>query len=226
MILAHEHQEPIDEIVFVEVMYDIKRGISGENPQHIDFVKNVAKPLFESWGYPVYIVRAEKDYLDFFNRIIKNPRKHLDHRGKKFGFPTYGQCGIKRDLKLKPIYDFYKNIDDEIIQYVGICADETKRLCSMHAQHNRISLLEKYGITEEMAKDICQEYNLLSPCYEFTKRSGCWYCPNAKIEEFREIKRLYPNIWKEFISLENDNNIAFDKFNVFGKSLHEIDKII
>ena len=32
-------------------MFDRKRGISGERPEHIDFIKNKAKPLFESWGY-------------------------------------------------------------------------------------------------------------------------------------------------------------------------------
>ena len=53
IILAHEHQEPLDSIIFVEVMYDLKNGISGENPNHIKFIREKAKPLFESWGYRV-----------------------------------------------------------------------------------------------------------------------------------------------------------------------------
>lgn len=49
IILAHEHNEPLDLIIFSEVMYD--ENISGELPEHIDFIKNKAIPVFESWGF-------------------------------------------------------------------------------------------------------------------------------------------------------------------------------
>ena len=120
--------------------------------------------------------------------------------------------------------DFYKTIDDEIIQYVGICADERRRLDSLHKQNNRISLLEKYNITEKMAKEKCEEYELLSPVYSYSKRGGCWFCPNAKLAEHREIKRIFPDVWEQFIGLENVPNVANNKFNVFGKSLYEINR--
>lgn len=225
IILAHEHNEPIDFIVFVEVMYDLKRNISGENPEHIKFIKEVAKPLFESWDYPVHILRADRDYLSFFNKIMENPKKYPERKGKKFGFPVYGMCGVKRDLKLKPMNDFYKNFSNEsLVQYVGICADETKRLESLHKQYGRMSLLEKYGYTEEMARKKCVEYGLLNPCYKYSKRGGCWFCPNAKLAEHSQIKRLYPDVWEEFVSLENEPNIANYKWNIYGKTLHDINE--
>lgn len=226
IILAHEHNEPIDSILFSEVMYDNKNNISGENPRHITFIREVAKPLFESWGYKVEILKAERDYLDFFYRIIEKPRKHMEHQGMHFGFPVYGRCGVKRDLKMKPIQDYYKSINDEIIQYVGICTDEEKRLISLHGIPNRISLLEKYGYTENMAKKKCIEYGLLSPCYELSNRGGCWFCSNAKLSEHIEISNIYPDIWEQFISLENAKNIANNKFNVFGITLSEINENI
>ena len=224
IILAHEHNEPLDTIVFCEVMYDLKNNISGENPQHIEFIREKAKPLFESWGYKVDILRADRDYLDFFHRIIEKPRKHMDHKGKKFGFPVFGLCGVKRDLKLKPIKEYYKGIPGDVIQYVGICADEKRRLLSLHSQTGRISLLDKYGFTEQMAREKCEEYGLLSPCYQFSNRGGCWFCPNAKLAEHREIKKLYPDVWNQFVSLENEDNVANYKYNVYGKTLHEIDE--
>lgn len=48
IILAYEHNEPLDFIIFSEVMFD--ENISGELPEHIDFIKNKCIPLFESWG--------------------------------------------------------------------------------------------------------------------------------------------------------------------------------
>lgn len=221
IILAHLNNEPLDIILFSEVMYDKEKNISGENPRHIDFIRNKAKPLFESWGYEVRILRAERDYLDCFNRIIKNPRKHSNHKGKKFGFALAGLCGVKRDCKEKPIKDFYKNIKESVTQYVGICIDEPKRLDSLHKSNNKVSLLEKYGYTEQMAKGLCEEYDLLSPCYELSKRGGCWFCPYAKLEEHREIQRLYPDVWASFVALENEQNVANNKWNIFGESLKE-----
>lgn len=222
VILAHEHNEPIDAIVFSEVMFDKKRGISGENPKHIDFVKNKAKPLFESWGYKVYILHSEKDYLDVFNNIIKKPRIHMEHKGMKYGFSASGLCSVKRECKMKPIDNFTKNINEEIIQYVGIAADEQKRLESLHKQKNKISLMEKYGYTEKMAPGLCKEYDLLSPSYELTKRNGCWFCPNAKLCEHREIRNQMPEVWNQFVALENEENVANPKWNIYTKeTLHE-----
>ena len=223
IILAHENKEPLDIILFAKVMYDHRRGISGENPKHIAFIHDTAKPLFESWGYQVVILRSPKDYLGFFNHVIQNPTKHKEHKGLRFGFPNTKLCGVKRDCKEKAINDYLAAIDDQIIQYIGICPEERKRLDSLHKQANMVSLLEKYSYSEQMAMEKCREYGLLSPCYEFSKRGGCWFCPNAQPAEFKEIKRAYPDIWKEFVLLEKAEDIANTKWNVYGKlSLHEI----
>lgn len=225
IILAHEHNEPLDDIVFSEVMFDLKNKISGENPRHIEFIRETAKPLFESWGYNVEILHADRDYLDFYNRIIERPTKHLEHRGMRFGFPVYGHCGIKRDLKLKPIHEYYRKIKEPVLQYIGICANEKKRLEAMHKVPTQISLLEKYGYTEQMAMERCKEYGLLSPCYELSKRGGCWFCPNAKLPELGEIKRIYPETWRRFVELEeHGGKVANNLFNPFRESLHEIDE--
>lgn len=227
IILAHENNEPLDIILFVEVMYDHKRGISGENPKHMAFIKNTAKPLFESWGYQVVILRSAKDYLSFFNHIIQNPTKHKEHKGLRFGFPHTGTCGIKRDCKIKAINNFLKTFDEQVIQYIGICPEERKKLTSLHKQENCMSLLEKYGYSEKMAMEKCREYGLLSPGYELSDRGGCWFCPNAKLDEHREIKKIFPEIWREFVSLEKETDVANSIWNIYGKyTLQEIDRLL
>lgn len=225
IILAHEHNEPLDIILFAEVMFDKKRNISGENPKHIDFIMNVGKPLFESWGYKVEILRADTDYLEQFHRIIERPIKNFQNKGLKNGFPLNGRCGIKRDCKVKPIKKYLKELQEPYRQYVGITVDEPKRLESLYKDSSQISLLDKYGYTEEMARELCEQYRLLSPCYELSKRGGCWFCMNAKLAEMREIKEMFPDTWKEFVRLEDENNVANYKWNVYGKStLKEINE--
>lgn len=227
IILAHENREPLDEIIFCEVMFDIQHGISGENPHHIHFVKEVAKPVFESWGYKVTILQSSIDYLYLFNRIIERPTKHMENKGKRYGFPGVGMCNVQRDLKVKPITTYKNQIAEPVIQYIGIGIDEAKRLEALRKKKGCISLLEKYGYTEEMARQKCIEYDLLSPCYKFSKRGGCWFCPNAKLAEQREIKRIYPGTWAQFVSLEDHAEYAaYPRFNQFGKSLHEIDELL
>lgn len=158
VILDHIHGLPPSTIVFSEVMFDRKREISGERPEHIDFIKNKAKPLFESWGYTVEILHAEKDYLDCFFRVLEKSKDETAI-GKYKGWVIAGMCDANRDLKLKPIHRYYKSLDlagEEYTQYVGIAIDEPKRLERLR-ETNKISLLERYGYTEQMAFDLCKK---------------------------------------------------------------------
>lgn len=149
IILDHIHGLPPSRIVFCEVMYDRKNGISGELPEHIDFVKNVAIPKFTEWGFTVDLITAETDYLENFFHIISKSRN--GNNGKMRGFPLSGRCTINRDCKLKPIHDYYKRNGlkpSEYTQYVGIAIDEPERLERLRGT-NKVSLLERYGYTEK-----------------------------------------------------------------------------
>lgn len=66
ILLALEHGEPLDEAVFVEVMFDHSRNISGEIPEHIDWIYSTAIPKLESLGVRTRVLRSERDYMYFF----------------------------------------------------------------------------------------------------------------------------------------------------------------
>lgn len=173
IILAHERGEPLDLIIFSEVMFD--KDISGELPEHIDFVKDKCIPLFKSWGYETKILHAKMNYMDIFMR--EPTRGKRAGMGLKTGFPMAGKCQINRSIKVQPIKDFLKNMDpEEYMQYLGIAIDEPKRLERLRGT-NRISLLEKYGYTEKMALELCKKYDLLSPIYDFAPRGGLLVLP-------------------------------------------------
>lgn len=225
IILAHLKGEPLDIIVFAEVMFD--KYTSGENPYHIEFIMKRAKPLFESWGYEVIVVRSKRTYLDCFNHVIKRPVIHMEHKGKKHGFPLTGACFIKRDLKIRPIEDYYRTLDDkEYVQYIGIGVDEPGRLNAMHKDSYKVSLLEKYGYTTDMARELCKEYGLLSPVYKLSKRGGCWMCPFAKLEEHRVIRELCSDAWAAFVALEDKTDIAYYKWSIYSETLKERNQIL
>lgn len=240
IILFKEHENellgPDDRVIicFAEVMFDAKKGVSGHNPDIIRFMHEKAE-VFRSWGYEVRFLRASgerKDFLDFFYHTMKKSRVHPEHEGMTYGFPASGICGIKRDLKLKPINDFKKEMaKTEHIDYVGIAKDEPSRLESLYKEKNTVSLLDKYGFTEEDAKNLCIKYDMLSPQYALNngkqRRDGCWFCPNAKLCEHKAIYEANPEAWKKYVSLENTPNLAYGKWNVFTKeTLHDRDEMI
>ncbi len=221
IILAKEHGEPLNEIIFSEVMYS--ETISGELPEHIEFVKNVAFPLFESWGYKTKILRAEKNYLDLFHHILEKS-KRPERIGKKAGFPMAGKCAINRDCKVKAIKDYIATKDTaELTQYIGIAIDEPKRLARL--DEGKVSLLAKYNYTEEMAREKAEEYGLLSPCYEYSTRGGCWFCPNASIQELKHLRNNHKELWNELLRLEEIPDIIGDVWNTRNRtSIHEIEE--
>ena len=235
VILFHEHEKELlkegDEVIilFSEVMFDNKKNISGYNPDIIHFIYE-KKEIFESWGYKVFILRSEDDFLTRFHGPLKrcpDPARN----GLLRGFPLQDRkCWVKRDLKVKPIQRFYKTLDSDYINYIGLAFDEFERyenykLTDSHAE----SLLVKYRLTESDAKALCSKYDMLSPQYKLSggtqKRDGCWFCPYAKDCEHEAIMKAYPEAWTTYVALEDEPNLGYPKWYGYSKeTLHERDR--
>lgn len=221
-ILALEHGEPLDLAVYCEVMFD--KNISGEVPEHRDFVYNKMIPWLEENGVPVRVVRGDKTYLDSHYHVIKNPKNPLN-TGKYRGFPIAGRCTINRDCKTGPMAKFFTaNRLQAAVQYVGIAADEPERLERLDGV-KKISLLAKYGYTEKMAADLCKEHGLYSPAYKYSDRNGCWFCPNCRMKEFAEFKRRHPDLWQRLLDLGKVENLVSYGFR-YSMTIEEVDQQI
>lgn len=137
-------------------------------------------------------------------------------------------CVINRECKMQPIHAYYKQFKDyEIVQYVGIASDEPKRLARLQDKGNisKVSLLAKYGYTEDMAREKCLEYGLLSPIYQDGTRGGCWFCPNVRIKDFAKFKLAHPDLWEELITLSKTPNLCSYGFK-YGMTVQQVtDKI-
>lgn len=193
-ILAKIHNEPLDIAMYCEVMFD--EDVSGEPPEHRDFIYDLAIPMLESWGIKTAVLRPNITMKQLFYRKRTAKSKY---QGKYIGFPMVGKCEAQKTLKLQPIRAFLKE-HPGAIQYVGIAADEKKRLERLNGT-NKISLLDKYGYTQEDARNLCREYGLLSPIYEFCNRGGCFFCPNAHDKELRHLRDFHPELWQQLLEL-------------------------
>lgn len=230
VLLALENGEPLDAVVYVEVMYDLDRGISGENPEHIKWVKEVAMPKLREMGLEVVHLRSDKDYMWCFHKEITRG----SNIGKKRGFPIGRMCCIQRECKTGPIRKWYKEgyFKDgyEVVEYVGIAIDEPERLGSLDSSElvkvSKTSLLAKYGYTETMALLKCAEYGLLSPIYfGGGRRNGCWFCPNQSVSALSSFSRTYPELWDELRVLSEDPNKASECFR-YNQTFSDTERII
>lgn len=228
IILAHKNNIHIDKIIMSEVMFSHKDNISGEDTEHIEWVRNVAIPKITEWGYDVEILRDKEDYLSLFNTVVTRS-KESSRNGKLRSFPIGGMCFLNNYGKMRPMHQFKKaNCNKNTIEYVGIAIDEPKRLDNMKSRNiNAISLLEKYNYTEKMANDLCVEYNLLSPIYarKVNRRQGCWFCPNRSIEQFAELYVKEPNKWEMLVKLSKTPNLCSYGFK-YGLTVQEVEKKI
>ena len=150
---------PPSTIVMAEVMFDKKKGISAEFPDHMEWVHTKAKPLFESWGHKVIIKQSERDYLDCFYHIIQSSKLHPERL-------------VQRDCKVKTVNQIRKEFlsGANTVEFVGIAIDEPKR----HGQLNerKQSLLCRFGVMEYQTYGILRPHGLVSPIYTHARRGA------------------------------------------------------
>lgn len=97
VLLALTLNEPLDEVVYCEVMFD--RDTSGEVPEHRNFIYETAIPAFEKLGVKTKVLRAEKTYVDLFILPNSKPFLHEPSEGKS----TLGKYA-RQDIILVPLY--------------------------------------------------------------------------------------------------------------------------
>ena len=206
LLLAKEHGEPLDEAVYCEVMFD--KDISGEVPEHRDFIYGTAMPALKRMGVKIVVLHSEKTYVELFTgRVTRGPKK-----GMIRSFPICGKCAVQRDCKIRPLQRYQKTLPPGTVQYIGIAQDEQERLLRLEGGV-QVSLLEKYGYTEQDARELCEDAGLLSPVYAFTDRGGCWFCPNAKRRELRHLYDHHPDLWARMLELQAMPGKVSEKFN-------------
>lgn len=221
IILEHKLGLPPSRIVFCEVMFDHARGISGELPEHIDFVKNTAAKKFKAWGYQVDIIQSDSDYIQEFYHVITRS-KVPGRNGKYAGFFIGGMCAGNDRLKMRPLRKYRRQYPNA--KYiVGIAADEPKRLERM--KPDSYSLLAEHGYTEQMCYDLCKLHGLLSPIYETNQRGGCWFCPNQSITGFARLQTEHPELYQELLSLSHVDNLVSQNFK-YGLTFTDIDRYV
>lgn len=206
--LAIDNEEPLTDAVWCEVMFD--ENISGEVPEHRNFMYNTVIPFLKSHNINVHIVRSEKTFAQLFQKVVGGDGPYA---GKIWSWPLCGRCYANRDLKVRPMERYVRDTfaGCKVVMYVGIAADEEARLGRLDGIE-RISLMAKYGHDESTAVRECKGCGLYSPIYQFSDRNGCFFCPNAKTKELRHLYDHHPDLWWRLLELQALRNKATEYF--------------
>lgn len=201
LLMLLERRAPVDYIIFADTGKDF--------PQMHDHLSKLADYI--KLHYPaapeITTLKADKtfDFLMF---------EHEKTRGKRIGSRGYGWatmlarwCTAK--LKTAVIDKFCKSLGDDYMHYIGIAADEPKRL---RPDPRKTYPLADWGIIEAAALEYCYDRGFdWGGLYNHFNRVSCWCCPLKNLRELKTLWKYYPDLWAELRKMDER---AYNRFRV------------
>lgn len=145
-------------------------------------------------GIPITRLKAEKSFEYYF--LEHSPKRKntvlADKKGFSWAGPRNRWCTAV--LKTRLIDRYLKELskDYELVQYIGIAADEPQRV-----RDKRYPLVE-WGMTETDCLAYCKERGFdWDGLYDIFTRVSCWCCPLQSYDELRKLRKHFPEKWEQ-----------------------------
>lgn len=104
-----------------------------------------------------------------------------------------------------------------IVQYLGIAADEPERI-ARHTKQDVLLPLVEAGLKESDCRKWCEDNGLLSPIYTTMNRGGCWFCHYQGVQALRSLRKTYPEYWALMLKWDQDSP---GPFKPDGHTVHD-----
>ncbi len=200
LIRMLEENMQVDEIIFCKVM--ATPIIGGELPEMYEYIDKINNYIKLRYNKEIKVIEQEKSFEDYFyTEKIRGKNK-----GKIYGFPAIMKSWCNSRLKANILNQYLKK-QGNYISYIGIAADEKKRLKRL--SENECSMLEKWEMTEKDCFEFLKERNLENPLYKRRERLGCWFCPKQRIGTLEILKNEYPELWEKLLQWQRDSPYPF-----------------
>lgn len=175
LILANPDKYPLDGVVHFELEIDYP------------FIKDVVNLMEEkvtALGIPFVRVRPNVSWFDL---------------EKRWGIPTRRARWCNSQYKMdamRQLKNYLKTRGDELISYVGYCADEVKRF----RDDKNIYPLAEECIEEKTILDWAKKEPIFNHYYKFNERCGCMYCPMSSMQNLAYLYVFYNKEYQFFIT--------------------------
>ena len=197
---------PVDIILFNETGLDFP-----EMEEHISKVEEYIKRYTD-----IGITRLKPDHpfeYYFYDVLIHHRKKTKfnerlgteSHNGFSWPGPKMRWCTDR--LKTRPRTKFLREYRNEynIIEYVGIAADEEYRLRrKINDRENKRYPLVDWGMTEADCLKYCYDRGFdWGGLYEKFSRVSCWCCPLQSLPELRVLYHEFPDLWQKLKEMDS-----------------------
>ena len=191
---------PVDMILFNDT------GLEFE--QLYDHINRVEQYITKYTDVGITRVLPEQPFEYYFYDVLIHHRKKTkfnerlgtdSHNGFSWPGPKMRWCTDR--LKTRPRTQFLKDYRKEynIIEYVGIAADEEYRLRrKINDRENKRYPLVDWGMTEADCLQFCYDRGFdWGGLYEKFSRVSCWCCPLQSLPELRVLYHEFPDKWEQ-----------------------------
>ena len=201
-----ERGDHLDEVIFCDTTMEFPAMI-----RHVEKVKQV----IEGAGIKFTTLRSEHDFEYYLTSVDVPNRKPTSNH---FGVPGYGWPSFKirwctKYLKLELINAYLIDLREhyDVIQYIGIAADEDYRMEKKNNQDpSHRHPLRDWGWDEEIALKYCYGlgydweglYELFRDKNTGRSRVSCWCCPLSSYDNLRILRLNYPDLWDKLLDLD------------------------
>ena len=197
---------PVDIILFNETGLDFP-----EMEEHISKVEEYIKRYTD---IGITRLKPEHPFEYYFFDVHINHRKQTkfnerlgtdSHNGFSWPGPKMRWCTDR--LKTRPRTQFLRDYRKEynIIEYVGIAADEEYRLRrKINDRENKRYPLVGWGMTEADCLQYCYDRGFdWGGLYEKFSRVSCWCCPLQSLPELRVLYHEFPDLWQKLKEMDS-----------------------
>lgn len=188
LFLILEKNMPLDEVIYAET--------GCEKPETDKFVPKTKKfcddnnILFTTIKATVTVKR------DLPKKVHTSELVEYCELQKIIPFRMYRSCTDK--FKIKPIHKRIRSLAKKTIVYIGFDFGEMHRRRESKVKfiENQFPLIE-YRIDRRACEDIIKRNG-----FEVPVKSGCYICPFQKLDEWKELRKNHPDLFKKAMELE------------------------
>lgn len=177
-----EENRQIDFIIFCDT------GL--EFPQMYEHLEKLERYI----GRPIIRLKAQRPFEYYFYEYHPK-RKNLElekYDGMSWAGPRNRWCTAM--LKTRIVAAYLKELKEqhELVEYVGIAADEESRI------RDKTYPLVEWNMTEMDCLNYCYTRGFdWGGLYKIFNRVSCWCCPLQSLEELRKLRVHFPDLWEQ-----------------------------
>ena len=216
---------PLTRIIHAEIW--ATETISADLPPMVEFKEKADEIIKSRWGIEVEHIFALKTRGAGGGKLTYEYLFYRENAKGKFagsikGFPCkIGEWCKKLKYENTALDVRRLFLSNGSVQYLGIAADEPKRIARHENRDGVVLPLVLAGWDEAYCRKWCEENDLLSPIYTTATRGGCWFCHNQGVGQLRLLRNNYPDLWALLLKWDIDSPVTFHSD---GRTVHDFDR--